>query len=186
MKYSWKGHKDRNGHKNRIKRSGQACLVYIKGMNHNIPTTWREPAGIESSQPQRIKSGLRSLKELTFLKYVPAGSPSRGANVAIYVFDKNQPSLPTPFYSVLVSVSVFVALSTAFHSMNSPDNSPLSHSVLPVLFLPYCSFQLYIYIYIFMKVSFSPDIIICGWLGLKHQLTNKLIIIIIIEWVFHL
>ena len=25
--------------------------------------------------------------------------------------------------------------------------------------------------YLFMKVSFSPDIILCGWLGLKHQLT---------------
>ena len=40
------------------------------------------------------------------------------------------------FYSVLVSVSVVMALSTVFHSINSPDNSPLSHSVLPVLFLP--------------------------------------------------
>ena len=27
-------------------------------------------------------------------------------------------------------------------------------------------------IYLFMEVSFSPDIIHCGWLGLKHQLTN--------------
>ena len=27
-------------------------------------------------------------------------------------------------------------------------------------------------IYLFMKVSPSPDIILCGWLGLKHQLTN--------------
>ena len=60
------------------------------------------------------------------------------------VFDINQPSLPTPFYSDLVSVSVFMALSTVFHSVNSPDNSPLSHSVLPVLFLPDWSFQLYI------------------------------------------
>ena len=25
---------------------------------------------------------------------------------------------------------------------------------------------------LFMKVSFGPDIILCGWLGLKHQLTN--------------
>ena len=47
------------------------------------------------------------------------------------------------FYSVLVSVSVFMALSTVFHSINFPDNSPLSHSVLPVLLLPYWSFQLY-------------------------------------------
>ena len=74
---------------------------------------------------------------------VPADSPSGGGGVAIYVFDINQPSLPTPFCSVLVSVSVFMALSTVFHSINSPDNSPLSHSVLPILFLPYWSFQLH-------------------------------------------
>ena len=65
-------------------------------------------------------------------------------HVAVYVFDINQPSLPTPFYSVPVSISVSMALSTVFHSINSPDNSPLSHSVLPVLFLPYWFFQLYI------------------------------------------
>ena len=29
MKYSWKGHKDRNRHKNRIKRSEQVPLVYV-------------------------------------------------------------------------------------------------------------------------------------------------------------
>ena len=75
---------------------------------------------------------------------VPAGSPSRGGDVAVDVFDITQPSLLTPFHSVLVSVSVFVALSTVFHSINSPDNSPLSHSVLPVLVLPDWSFQLYI------------------------------------------
>ena len=68
------------------------------------------------------------------------GSPSRGGDVAVYTFDINQPSLPTPFYSVLVSISAFLALSTVFHSINSPDNSPLSHSVLPDLFLPYWSF----------------------------------------------
>ena len=37
--------------------------------------------------------------------------------------DINQPSLPTPFYSVLVSIYVFMALSTVFDSINSPDNS---------------------------------------------------------------
>ena len=72
------------------------------------------------------------------------GSPSRGGDVAVYVFDINQPSLPTPYYSVLVSVSVFMALSTVFHSINSPDNSPLSNSVLSVLIPSYWSFQLYI------------------------------------------
>ena len=46
---------------------------------------------------------------------VLAGSPSRGGDVAVYVFDMNQPSLPTPFYSVLMSTYVFMALPTVFH-----------------------------------------------------------------------
>ena len=99
---------------------------------------------------------------------VPMGSPSHGGDVAIYVFGITQLNLPTPFYSALMSLSAFMALSTVFHSTNSSDNSPLSHSVLPVLFLPFSSFHLYL----FLKVSLSPYIILCGWLGLKHQLTN--------------
>ena len=65
------------------------------------------------------------------------GSPSRGWVAVVYVFGINQPSLPTPFYFVLVSISVSMAFSTVFHSINSPNNSPFSHSVLPVLSLPY-------------------------------------------------
>ena len=77
---------------------------------------------------------------------VPAGSPSPGRNVAVDVFDINKSTeLAHSFHSVLVSVST--ALSTVFHSIHSPDNSPFSHSLLPVLSLPYWSFQLYIYIY---------------------------------------
>ena len=72
----------------------------------------------------------------------PAGSPSRGGDVTVYVYDIKQPSLPTPFNSVLVSVSVFMALSSVFHSINSPDNSPFPNSVLVVLYLPYWSFHL--------------------------------------------
>ena len=75
---------------------------------------------------------------------VPAGSPWRGGDVAVYVFDINQLSLSTPFYSVFVSISVSMALSTVFHSINSPYNSLLSQTVLPVLCLPHWSFQLYI------------------------------------------
>ena len=91
------------------------------------------------------------------------GSPSRDGDVTVYICDINQPSLATPVYSVLVSISDFMALSTVFHSINSPDNSPFSHSVLPVLSLPYWSFQLYTCL--FMKVFFSPDIIPTGCLG---------------------
>ena len=80
------------------------------------------------------------------LQYGPGvltGSSSRGGDVAVYVFDINQPSLPIPVYSVLVSASVFMAPSNVFHSINSPDKSALSLSVLLVLFLPFWSFQPY-------------------------------------------
>ena len=86
-------------------------------------------------------------KAVAHTSAVPAGSLSRGGDVALYVFDINQPSLPTPIFfyfldSVPVSISVFMALSTVFLSINAPNNSPLSHSVLPVLFLFNWSFQL--------------------------------------------
>ena len=76
-------------------------------------------------------------------------------------FDINQLILPTPFYSAFMSVSVFMDLSTLFHFINSPSNSPLFHSVLPFFFsfsLPYWSFQPYISLY---KNS-SALIILCG------------------------
>ena len=87
------------------------------------------------------------------------GSPVRGGDVTVYIKDINQPSLLTPFYSVLVSVSVFVALSTVFQAINFPDNAPFSHSILPVLSLLYCVLST---MCLFMKVSFSPDIIPSG------------------------
>ena len=69
--------------------------------------------------------------------------------------DINQASLPTPFYSVLESISVFMALSTVFHSINSHDNSLFSHSVLVVLALPYWSFQS-----LFISLGKSPSALI--------------------------
>ena len=49
MKYKWKGHRDRNRHKNRVKRSGQPKLVYVKDINRNTPTTWRWAPGEQHS-----------------------------------------------------------------------------------------------------------------------------------------
>ena len=95
---------------------------------------------------------------LSTLPMVPAGSPSRGEDDVLDIFDINQPSLPTPFYSVLVSVSVFMALSTVFHSINAPDNSPLS----TMFFWSYVCLIGPFIIYLFMKVSLSPDIILFG------------------------
>ena len=60
-----------------------------------------------------------------------------------FMSDINKPSLPIPFHFVLVSLYLFMALSTVFNSTNSSNNSPFSHYVLSVLSLPYWSFQLY-------------------------------------------
>ena len=75
--------------------------------------------------PVSIWRRLRLSQCLHFV--VPACSPSRGEDVTVYALF---------LYSVLVSVSVLMAFSTVFHSINSPDNSSLSHSVLLILFLP--------------------------------------------------
>ena len=87
------------------------------------------------------------------LRTVPEGSPSRGGDVAVDVIDINQPSLPTPFSSVVVSISVFMTLSTVFHSIHFPEDSPLSHSVLPRLISALLVLST---IYLFMTVSFDP------------------------------
>ena len=57
-------------------------------------------------RPERSLSGwgVVKIQELTdsllslFLLYVPAGSASRGRDVAVYVFDVTQPSLPAPIF----------------------------------------------------------------------------------------
>ena len=91
------------------------------------------------------------------------------AGMLRFVFDVNQPGLSTPFYPVLVSISVFVVLSTVFRSAFLQTTVRFLNSVLSALFLPYWSPQLYLSLW----VSFSPDIILYGWLGLKYQPTNS-------------
>ena len=105
------------------------------------------------------------------LQTVPVGSPSRGGDVMVYALDVNKPSFPTPFYSVLVSVSVFMALSTSFHFMNSPDNSSVFSLYSSALFSAILALST---TYLFMKVSLSPGTFRSGCLGSKHRSTNLL------------
>ena len=86
---------------------------------------------------------------------VLAGSPSRGGNVAVYVPDINQPSLPTPFYSVLVSISVFMALFNCISvhkSFRQFSAFSLSSSRLFVLF---CALLVVSAVYLFIKVCLA-------------------------------
>ena len=136
----------------------------------NRSRDWTELSWISPTRMRCDRYRKRFGSVVASLAVVPTGSPSRGGDVVVYIFDINQPSLPTPFHSVLVSVSVCMALQTVFHSMNSPRQ----------LFAFSLFFRSYIglvgpFNYIFLhKVSFNPDVVLCGWLGLKHQLTNSL------------
>ena len=108
----------------------------------------------ELSQPQRIISALSLIHCVCTLSshgcyWLAPRSHLHVVGMLRFMSDINQPSLPAPLYFVLVSISVFMTLSTVFRPLNSPDNSPFSDSVLPVLFLPHWSFQLYIYIYLY-------------------------------------
>ena len=84
-----------------------------------------------------------------------------------FMSDMNQPSLPTHFYSVLVFFILFLCKFLSYGPFNC-----VFHKFswrLPVFWL--CSSSLISALlvlstkYLFMKVSFSPDIIPCGWLG---------------------
>ena len=67
-----------------------------------------------------------------------------------------------------------MALSTVFHSVNLPTTLRF----LTLFFRSYLCLTdplnyISLYEYLFMKVSFSPDIIPCGWLGSNHQFTSS-------------
>ena len=120
---------------------------------------WYRWLGLNNNNSLSLSLSLSFSLSLSLSLSVPTGSPSRGGDVVVYIYDIDQPSLPTLFYSVLVSISVFLALSTAFRSINSPDNSPLFSlyscgliSALLVISTKYLS----------KKVSFSPDMILRG------------------------
>ena len=103
-------------------------------------------------------SGLLTTPAPTTPLTVPMGSTSRGGDVTVYVYDINQPSLPAPFYSVLVSISVSMAFRLYFIPKFSRQLSifSLCSSGLISALLVLST------ICLFMKVSFSPDIIPSG------------------------
>ena len=76
---------------------------------------------------------MRVVRAFAFI-CVPAGSPSRGKAVTVYVFDVNQPSLPIPFYSVLLPVSVLMTSRETFTSARTRRRSlTIFRSAVPVL-----------------------------------------------------
>ena len=98
----------------------------------------------------------------------PQGSPSRGGDVAVYVFDINQQNLPRSFFFILF-LYVYFCLYGPFNCI-SFHKFPRQLSAFSL-----CSSDLISGVLVlstlFMKVSFSPDIIL--WAGLK-ALTNSI------------
>ena len=90
-----------------------------------------------------------------YFRLVPTGSPSSGGDVAVYVFDINQPSLPTPFYFC----------SCVCFCLKGPFNCISCHKFSWQL-SAFCSSGLISAllvlstIYLFIKVSFSLDTIL--------------------------
>ena len=65
MKYSSKGHKDRNRHKNRMKRSGQALLVSVKIIVEYSPPEILQP---RESVRRWEKAGMISVRLLVKIR----------------------------------------------------------------------------------------------------------------------
>ena len=110
---------------------------------HNIHHSHTETSSVLSTSP---RAHLRVVGMLRFMS------------------DTNQPSLPTPFYSVLVSV----------FCLHGPFNCISFHKFSRQLSVfSFCSSGLISALlvlsteYLFMKVSLSPDIIPSGCLGSK-------------------
>ena len=100
---------------------------------------------------------------------VPMGLPLHGGDVTVYVKDINQLNLPTPFS---FCSCVYFCLHGPFNR-NSFHKFSWQLSVFSLCSSSLISALLVLsIIYLFIKVSFSPDIISSGWQGSKHQLTN--------------
>ena len=98
----------------------------------------------------------------------PTGSPSRGGDVVVYVWHKPTELAHSFLSCYCVSFCLYGPFNCiSFHKFSGELSafSLCSSGLISALFVIST-------IHLFMKVSFSPDIILFGWLGLKHQLTN--------------
>ena len=111
----------------------------------------------------------RLLKPYPLLLWVPAGSPSRGGDVVVYVGYK-----PAELaHSFLFRSCVYFCLCGPFNCIPFQKFSR-QLSAFSLCSSGLISASLVLSTILFMKLSLSPDIILSGWLCLRHQLTNQL------------
>ena len=98
--------------------------------------------------------------------FVPTGSPSHGGDVAVCL-------------SFLLCSCVYFCLYGPFNCISFNKYSrQLSAFSLCSSGLISASLVLST-THLFVKVSFSPDVILCGWLGSKHQIMSPLSLILV-------
>ena len=130
-------------------------------------------AHLQYKQTTGATSHLQSPPKLfvSFSVAVPVGSPSHGGDVTVYALDINQLNLPRPYHLFLcLFLSLWPFQLYSFHKSSwlLSALSFCSSSLMSALLV-------FSTMYLFMKVSLSPDTILCGWLGLKHYLTHNYI-----------
>ena len=149
--------------------SHHAAIATFTCPGQSMDVTTPSRGGSSCSSPNFSSSLLLLLLLLYIL--VPAGSPSRGGDVTVYVFFFWRKATELA-HSFLFSSSVYFCLYGPFNCISLYKFSPqlsafslCSSGLISALLIVST-------IYLIMKVSVSLDIILCGWLGLKHQLPN--------------
>ena len=98
--------------------AGVDGFTFCAGVPQQGNTAWQRSIPLQISSillvPLLSSDYIISRGKLGNPAWIPKGSPSRGGDAAVYVFDRNQPSLPTLFDLFFVSMSVFVALQLYF------------------------------------------------------------------------
>ena len=137
----------------------------------NIDYTTRVPYRCATWR-QRTLHFTHTQKNVVFL--VPTDWPSRGGDVAVFCLLRKPAKL----------VHSFLFCSCVYFFRYGPFNCISFHKFSWKLSaFSFCSSGLISAsmvisaIYLFMKLSLRPDIILCGWLGLKHQLTNQIFLL---------
>ena len=116
---------------------------------------------------------LKWWKWLLWITVMNSCSSSWSGDVAVYVFDVfdiNHRACPLLF---VLFLCLFVSL-WPFPLYCIPWILQTTLCFLTLFFWSLSALVVLSTVYLFMKVSLSPDIILCGWLGLGHQLTNQL------------
>ena len=124
---------------------------------------------MKSQLDPRLCLWLCAYRVLTLWEVIPMSSPSHGGDVLAYVFWHKPTELAYSFlFCSCVCFCLYGPLNCiSFHIFSQQLSAfSLSSSSLISAILALST------VYLFMKVSLSPDVILCDWLGLKHQLTN--------------